>query len=386
MGESEHSVRLVDRTMSPTGLRRRLRNILVILWPVFAVGSCGGRPAVQSPAASTAIPVRVDVARRHEVTPSLHASGYISARNHIEVSSEVAGRVTKIYFESGQPVKAGDVLVQLDDSIELAEKKRSAAQLAYSQKELVRLRSLVSVGVSQSKLDAVQLELDVASHDVEALDSVIEKKLITAPFDGVLGIRKVYLGQTIAPTESIVSLSDTSTLYVNFSIPERFFERVSLGGSVSVKPHALGGAILNGTITSIDPQVESNEHMLNIQASLSDPSGSLLHGMFAEVTIPYGTVEGKVLVPEVSVVPATYGSSVFVVLEEEGRSLVQRRNVTIGKNIDGLVVVESGLEAGESVVLFGQNRLRDQLEVEVQHESETPVAREDIGLGVSGPE
>jgi len=313
--------------------------------------------------------VRVDSVRVREVAPSFKTTGYITARNHIDVSSEVMGRVIAITFESGQRVKAGDLLVLLDHETEKVEVKRASSRAAYLEKELGRLNALTTVGVSQSAIDSLQLDLDIAKQDIEVLESVISKKAVVAPFEGTLGIRAVHLGQMISPQDSIVTLSDKSTLYVDFRVPERFSSHIKTGTPVEIKPHAVRDIVMNGVVTGVDSRVTSNEHMINIRASFSDPTERLIHGMFSEVSIPTGAMERKIVVPEVSVVPATYGSSVFVVETENGRDRVYRRNVVTGPKINGEVIIESGLKSGEMVVLFGQNRLRDKLEVEVHNDS-----------------
>ena len=354
----------------------RVRSPVAIVIPSILVTllftACGGSSG-PAPVASPPTLVSVETARHEVLSEPILAIGRVSALAQVEVASEVAGRVVEINFESGQTVNKGDVLARLDVAAEAAEKRRALRYADYSERVLAREERLRELGISQSRLDEVQLNIDIAEHDANVLDAEISRRTIVAPFSGRLGIRKIFLGQIVASKEPIVTLTDTSVLHVNFGVPEKYYTKVSVGQVLDVEIPALGESAYQGTIVAMDPQLSKDTRMLNVQAEFRDDSGKVLHGMFAGVAIRTTSSEKKVVIPAVAVQSSTYGFSVFVVEKDGENEIAVRRNIKTGDKFAGNVVVEEGVEVGEAVIVFGQHRLRDRSVVQSKFQEGTPL-------------
>lgn len=316
-----------------------------------AAGQAGGPP----PATIAATRVREESWR-----PYLQVVGSLSAVAGIEVTSEVGGQVSAILFTSGEPVRRGDLLLQLDDQTDQArlqglEAERSLAQLKFNRlAKLVREKS-----VSKSDFDEARALLDAAEAAVAAQRSLIEKKRVRAPFDGRLGIRRVNLGEYLTPGAAIVPLEKLDPIYVDFTLPEREFARIAAGQAVEVRVQAYPDDAFSGRIAAIDPGVNTASRSFRVRAELANPDQRLRPGMFADVRVLMPQEEPVVTVPDTAISYAPYGDSVFVIEERDGRHIASRRQIETGRTRDGRVAVLSGLAAGEQVVSAGHNKLRN---------------------------
>ena len=302
--------------------------------------------------------------------PSLDAVGSLAAVNGIGVTTEAAGIVSDLQFESGQQVDKGTVLVRLDDEVDRAalETLRANAQLA--QVQFKRAADLLpQKAVSQSAYDEAKAGLDAARAEVAKQEAVIRRKTIRAPFSGVLGIRQVDIGQYLEPGQEIVSLQALHPIYVDYTIPERHLQALSEGQTVRVQLDALPDQAYTGQIVAIEPGVDRGTRSVRVRAQLPNPDGRLRPGMFAEVHT-YQAGERQVLtVPRTAVSFNTYGDFVYVIAEGEGGELVaKRRQVTTGETKQGRVAVTEGLEAGERIVEAGLVKLRDGQPVQIDND------------------
>jgi len=309
----------------------------------------------QPPATVAATQVRREVWR-----PATSAVGSLVAVNGIGLTTEAAGIVREIHFEAGQRVERGTVLVSLDDEVDRAalETLRAAARLA--QVQFDRAADLLPQrAVSQSAYDEAKASLDAARAEVARQEAVIRRKSIRAPFDGILGIRQIDIGQYVEPGQRLVSLQSLHPIYVDYTLPERHLSELAIGQEVAVELDALPGEVHRGRITAIEPGVDEGTRSVRVRATLDNPDGRLRPGMFAEV-LTYREEEQEVLtVPRTAVSFNTYGNFVYVIRETDDGSLsVERRQVTTGATRAGRVVIRSGAEAGERVVEAGLVKLR----------------------------
>ncbi|MEN8214621.1 MAG: efflux RND transporter periplasmic adaptor subunit [Pseudomonadota bacterium] len=300
--------------------------------------------------------------------PYLEAVGSVVATQNAYITTEVAGQVQKILFESGQSVEKGDVILQLDDSVARAElagliAKGELAKLQFDRNaRLIKDRS-----VSQSEYDRLQAELDIAKATLDSKRAVIGKKSIRAPFSGRLGISDVNLGQYLSPGVRIVSLQSLDPVYVDYALPERHFDRVKTGQMVLVNVQAYPDRVFEGRITAIEPGIDAGTRTLRARATLDNPEQLLRHGMFTEVRTTLPLRENILTLPRTALTYNPYGESVFLITTENGSSRVERRQVKSGEVRDDRVEIIEGLDAGDSVVSAGHQKLRNGQQVKIDN-------------------
>ncbi len=308
-------------------------------------------------------PVEVAVAQRANVPQTLAAIGTLTADQQVNVTTQIAGQVRNIYFESGQHVKKGDKLVQLDDAPERADLANFEAQRQLAEANLERTMTLSKSDFApRQTVDQNRSTMDQAKAQIQRTQAIIEQKLIAAPFDGVLGIRQVNLGQYIGPGTNIVGLVNLNILHVDFRLPEQAASKLTIGQDVDLALDALPDTMLKAKITAIEPRVSEASRMLSIQATLSNPGETVRPGMFAEVSVVLPPKENAVTVPVTSLDATLYGSSVLV-LEPQGNPSdkifrLRREPVTPGLYFGNQVEISTGLKGGETVVASGQTKLQ----------------------------
>lgn len=300
--------------------------------------------------------------------PYLAAVGSLVAIQGILVTTEVAGNVSAIHFESGQRVEAGTLLLEIDDSVEQAELEGIDAERRLADLQFKRREGLLeSNTISHSDVDEARLRLENATAQQAAKQAVIEKKHITAPFGGWLGIRQVDLGEYLQPGTAIVPLEALAPIYADFALPERYLDQISVGQSVETEVHAFPGEIFKGHITALNPGIDPGTRSLQIRATLENKQARLRPGMFAEVRVVLPRRPAVLTLPQTAITYNPYGDSVFVIQEGESGSQVQRRQIETGGVRDGRVEIVRGLQAGEQVVIAGQVKLRNDQAVVVDN-------------------
>lgn len=296
----------------------------------------------------------------------LTATGSLEAVQGIMVTAEMTGKVVQIPFEPGAKVKAGDLLVQQDTASESAQLRAAEATAALAKINFERMSKLLPERVvTQSDYDNADAQLKQARAQVDTIQATIDKKTIRAPFAGRLGIRLAHLGQIINAGEPIVSLQTLDPIFVNFQLPQQHLALVRRGFPIRVVSDALGGSVVEGRITAINPEVESATRNVRLQATLSNQDERLRPGMFVNVTVVLPAAEKVLAIPATSVLYAPYSNSVFIVEEKEdpaqGRSgqVVRQQFVELGEKRGDFVAVRSGLKEGELVVSTGAFKLRN---------------------------
>jgi membrane fusion protein (multidrug efflux system) len=304
--------------------------------------------------------VAAETVRLEDWQPRLSAVGSLVATQGIYVTNEVAGQVREIHFESGQQVAKGDVLIQLDDSVDQADLQGLIAQRNLAEIKLGRFaRLLKDRSASQSDYDEAKAQLDIAEAGVAAKQALIAKKRITAPFEGKLGIRIVDLGEYLAPGSQIVPLDALDPLYVDYALPERRLPEIAEGGKVAVQVAAYPDREVEATISAINPGIEEKTRTVKVRATVDNKNLLLRPGMFAEVSTLLPARKALLTVPRTAIDFAPYGDTVFLVEEKDGQTLVQRRQVTTGEVQGGQVEIVEGLAAADRVVIAGQVKLRN---------------------------
>ncbi len=310
-------------------------------------------------------------ARAERWQPYLFSVGSLVAVQGIYVNNEVPGQVSAIEFQSGQRVRAGEQLLQLEDSVDRADLEGLIAERRLAELQFKRMERLYKQKtVSRADYDEAQARLDSAQAQVEAKRALIRKKKIRAPFDGLLGIRQVDLGQYLAPGSQIVLLQSLAPIYVDFSLPERHFAQLAERQRVVLTVQAHTDRRFEGRISAINPGIDPGTRSARIRAALDNPDGLLRPGMFAEVRTELPEREDVLTVPRTAITYNPYGDSVFVIEEKDGELVVQRRQVQAGEVREGRVEIVEGLAIGERVVSAGHQKLRNGQKVKIDNSVE----------------
>ena len=305
------------------------------------------------------VPVEVARARAVRVDDEASAPGTLRARQAVTIRPEVSGRIVALGFNDGQRVGAGQVLVQLDDRLPAAQLQQAQAQAAIARTNLQRQRELLAQGfVSPSAVDQTQAALDVAESQVALARAQVERMRVLAPFAGVAGIRRVDVGDYVKDGADIVDLEDTSSLWVDYRLPERYLGRVRVGLPVEVQLDAAPQRALRARIEALDVQLDAEDRSLRVRARLDNPGGTLRSGMFARTRTVFATRAQAVVVPEQALVPLGERQFVFKVVDAEGGGqLAQRVPVRVGLRLAGQVELLEGVAEGDLVVTAGQARI-----------------------------
>lgn len=300
--------------------------------------------------------------------PALSAVGSLVAVNDVLVTNEISGKVAGILFKSGQDVQIGDALLQLDDEVDRAELRGLQAELQLTEVQFNRAAKLVKKRtLSQSDYDEAKARLESAEANVASKQATIDKKTIRAPFSGSLGIREVDLGEYLAAGSAIVPLQSLDPIYVDYTLPERYLSKLSVGQNIELTVQAFPDEVHNGRIKALNPGIDPGTRSVHIRAILDNPNTRLRPGMFAEVRILLPRQGNILTVPQQAITYAPYGNSVFVVVEKDGGKVVLRRQVETGEIRDGRIAITSGLERGDEVVVSGQNKLRNDQPIQVNN-------------------
>jgi membrane fusion protein (multidrug efflux system) len=334
------------------------------------------RRALQARAAARPPPATVAATTAAESVwqRQLHAVGTLDSVEGVTVSNELAGIVAKIAFASGQHVKRGDLLVQLDISTDEALLRGFEAQATLARLTLERARELrAAQSNSQSDVDAAEAQYQQALANADNERAIIAKKTIRAPFTGLLGIRQVNLGQYLAAGAPIVTLQSLDPIYANFSLPEQEVTQLRAGQEVRLTVEAFPGQTFTGAINALNAKVDETTHNLQVQAMLRNPGERLVPGMFVRADVVLPQADHFVTLPETAIVYHSYGNAVYVIDragDPPGRGgdlVVHERFVELGETRGDEVAVVKGVRPGEEVVTAGQLKLRNGSPVQINN-------------------
>ena len=320
------------------------------------------------PAAVTSI-----VAKQEQWPGKLNMIGTVEAVHGVTVSADLAGIVGRINFESGQSVREGAVLVELDTRQEHAQLASLEAQRDLAHVNFGRMDGLVKAGViSRMDYDQATAQQKATEANVAEIKATIERKTIRAPFSGILGIRKVNLGQYLAGGGAIVPLQSLNPIYVNFGVPQQAATNVRVGHTVRVSTEDVAGHVFTGRVTAIDSVVDETTRNVQIQATLSNPEGKLRPGMFIQVELATAAPRPVVTLPTSAISYAPYGDSVYVITDlkdPKGQTYrgVRQTFVKVGGSRGDQVAVISGVKPGDEVVSSGVFKLRNGAAVQVNN-------------------
>lgn len=313
------------------------------------------------------------VVHQEEWPATLGVIGTMEAVHGVTVSADLPGTVDKIEFESGQFVKAGQVLVELDTRQERAQLAALEAQRDLARTNFSRMQQLVDAGViSRADYDSATAQQKQTEANVGEIRATIERKTIRAPFSGILGIRKVNLGQYLAAGNAIVALQSLDPIYVDFGVPQQDSTQVRVGNNLRISSDELPGKQFAGRVTALDSIVDETTRNVQVQATLSNPGGKLKPGMFVQVQLGFGQSRQLITLPASAISYAPYGDSVYVITDlkdPKGNSYrgVRQQFVKVDGSRGDQVAVVSGLNPGDEVVTSGVFKLRNGAAVRVNN-------------------
>jgi membrane fusion protein (multidrug efflux system) len=299
--------------------------------------------------------------------------GTAEAVHGVTVSADLPGVVERILFESGQSVHAGDVLVVLDTKQERAQLASLEAQSELARVNFGREQQLVNAGViSRMEYDQATAQQKATEANVAEIRATIERKTIRAPFSGILGIRKVNLGQYLSAGMAVVPLQSLNPIYVNFGVPQQSARQVRVGSSLRVTSEDFAGHVFTGKVSALDSVVDETTRNLQVQATLANPEGKLRPGMFVQVDVGVGASRSVVTLPASAISYAPYGDSVFVITDlkdPKGKTYrgVRQQFVKVEGSRGDQVAIISGVNPGDEVVTSGVFKLRNGAAVTVNN-------------------
>ena len=322
-------------------------------------------PASSSLAQTAPTPVILVEAIEEEIFDRVEALGTLRANEQVTITAQVTEIVTELKFEDGQRVSKGDTLALMTNSEETAQLREAEATALEAGEQLERTKPLASRGVSsEALLSERRRDHETALARLEAVKSRIADRRTEAPFDGVVGLRRISVGALVEPGTVIATIDDDSSMKLDFSIPSTFLSTIRLGLPIEAKADAFGERSFTGEVTGIDSRVDPVTRSVTVRAVIPNKDGVLKSGILMMVEILKNRRQA-VVVPEQAVIARKRETRVFVVDTKNEGPKAQSRLVELGTRLDGKVEVVSGLDAGELVVIDGTLRVRDGQAVEV---------------------
>jgi membrane fusion protein (multidrug efflux system) len=300
---------------------------------------------------------------RHDSWPeTLDAVGSIAPAKGVTLSNDAPGVVSAIHFESGAVVKEGQILLDLDSNVERSQLASVEARRELAQVNATRTRVLVaSDAIARSQQDTDDSVVKTSRSDLTLLQAQIARKVVRAPFSGRLGIRQVNLGQYLNSGTAIATLESTTTVFVDFTLPQQRLRDIALGMPVRVTIEGEGVAPADGSISAVDPSIDSATRSIKLRASIPNGDEKLLPGMFALVSVLLPGAHDVVIIPAPALVHASFGDSVFIVEDRKdgpGKS-ARQQFIKVSETRGDFVAVSQGITVGQEVVTAGAFKLRN---------------------------
>lgn len=327
-------------------------------------------PAPQAPVVS----VSATQAKFQEWQPKRRALGTVRAIQGVDMTTELAGMVKKIHLKPGRKVKAGDLLVELNIDSEVAQLKALRALAELADINYKRDKGQFAIhAISQAALDASRADLQNKKAQAAQQEAIIAKKMIRAPFDGVLGISFVNLGQYLNTGDKIITLQSLDPIYIDFFLPQKDLSVLKVGQKIYFKTDTYPDTSFSGTITSIDPKLDSSTRNIQVEATVANGEAKLYPGMFGEMSIYVGSSQKHLTLPKTAISFNPFGEIVYIVRETEkdkkGKPVltVKQSFVTVGESRGDQIAILKGLEEGALVVTAGQQKLRNGAHVAINN-------------------
>jgi membrane fusion protein (multidrug efflux system) len=354
--------------------KRFLLLSLLVPATLLLLVSCGGEgPAGGGAGAPPAAAVQVSTAQveLRPFTDTTLSVGNLRATESVEISASVTEKIVSLEFEDGQTVKKGDVIARLESDEETALMDIARAELAEEQREIERIEGLVRTNaVAEVTLEERRTQAVRAEGAISRIEAMVKDRLITAPFDGVLGLRRISAGALVAPGTIITTLDKIDTMKLDFTVPEVFLGTLTTGTTLTARTMAYPDNDFTGSIETIDTRVDPVTRSVPVRAILQNPDKKLKPGMLMTVELQRNE-RSSPTIPERALVPLGERQAVYLVTPE---GTAKRVEVILGTRIPGYVEIASGLSTGDTIVVDGVLSLRDGAAVKVTGEYAPPSA------------
>lgn len=340
--------------------------IVVLLLAIPKLGWFGGKNGGAAnggpgPQAAPVLPVEAIVLSPGKLDNKLIVTGSILANESLELKSEISGKITKIAFQEGTRVKKGDVLVQInDEEIRAQLLKQKYNQKLNEDNEFRQRKLLEKDAISQEEYDNALNRLNTTVADVRLLEAQLAKTKLTAPFDGVIGLRYISEGAYLTPNTAIATLYNNSPAKIEFAVPSRYAAQISTGKEVFFKVEG-DTTFHKGKVYAVEPRIDQNTRTLSLRALADNPDGKLLPGQFVELQLILGTSLDALMIPTEAIVPEQGGKKVFVL----ANGVVKETPVETGIRTNYNLEITQGLKAGDTVLTTGVLQLRGGMKVQI---------------------
>jgi membrane fusion protein, multidrug efflux system len=312
------------------------------------------------------VTIAAEDAKTETWQPVISVIGTLQAAEGIDITPQVGGTVQKIFFDSGALVKQGSTLVQLDTATDEADLRSLEAQLVNAEADLSRKKQVFAKGyATKAAVDAAQALRDQLAASAERVKAQMELKTVTAPWDGMVGLRSISVGSYVAPGQKITWLQKTDFIFADFAVTEAEFGKIMNGQKVKAKFATYPDREFDGEIVTSDSRVSSDSRTITVRAKLPNPENKLLPGMYANIEIAAGEPVEVVTVPQTAVTFSLYGDTVFAIVPaktldanaKDEELAAERRIVKTGTVRNGRIAITKGIAVGDKVVTAGQNKV-----------------------------
>lgn len=309
-------------------------------------------------------------------TPTINAIGFVEPIQGVTLTAQASGQIDRINFDSGIQVKKGDVLVEVDSKVEKAQLRSTQAKLPAAKAKFTRYKDLYAKGsVSKEAFDEAQATYLSLVADVASLQASIDRRTVTAPFDGIAGLRNVFLGEYLATGTSVVRLEDMSVMRLRFTVPQTDIRKIHVGQQVDIVVDAYPDSTFKGSISAISPAVSAQSGLIQVQSDIPNSNGKLRSGMFARASIVLPSLEDQIIVPQTAITYTLYGDSIYV-LDEDNENRVTQTVVKVGERKGSIAHILEGLKPNQTIVTSGQVRLSNGSKAKiVESDATTPPAQ-----------
>jgi membrane fusion protein (multidrug efflux system) len=350
-----------------------LGGVVLVVIALGAVKAAQIKKMASAPHVIPPVGVSTAEAKADHWPASLQTIGTLAPVQGVTISAEADGTVVRIGAENGAMVKAGDLLVEFDTSVEISQLAAAEARAELAQINIDRNRELwEQKAISKSEYDAAVATFKQSNAEVTSLKALIAKKHVRAPFDGRVGIRLINLGQYVGRGVPLLPLQKLNPIFANFSIPQRHLPELSIGQKVLLRVDAFADTRFEATITAINSEVDAATRNVSVQATVANEREQLRAGMFVRVEVQLPSNDPTVVVPATSIAYASYGNSVYIVEKMKGKDGaeylgVRQQFVRLGGTRGDLVAIAEGLKPGEQVVTAGVFKLRNGAKVQINN-------------------
>ncbi len=308
------------------------------------------------------VPVHIYVAAPETIHNEIQLPGTILPNEHVQITSEIAGTVKTIYFQEGETVSKGKLLLKIDDSVLQAQKSKTLVQLELAVQRKERGEQQLAIdAISQEEYDVLANTVKAFKADLELLEAQIEKSLIKAPFDGIIGLRQTSPGSYIVPNSLIAHLLDVDPIKIEFAVPGKYAGMISKNSKISYIPQGQDRSF-EAFVYAIEPQIDPSTRTLSVRATSPNPDGTVIPGAFATVNLVLETLANAIMIPSEALIPDLRSSKVYIV--KNGQAKVQP--VDSGLRFDEKVQILSGIAPGDTVITSGLLNLRPNAPVTIQ--------------------